>query len=87
MYIVTSAWEKRGLCQKGTSDILKQILNKFSLDTKCGYSAEKLCEIARGDKKAEGDAINLVVPLSMGECEVIKVSIQELQKIFTQGLE
>ncbi|MBE7055317.1 MAG: 3-dehydroquinate synthase, partial [Ruminococcaceae bacterium] len=42
MYIVTNAWEKRGLCQKGTCDKLVEMLCKFGLDKECGYTAEKL---------------------------------------------
>lgn len=87
MYIITRAWEKRGLCKKGTCDSLLKMLEKFSLDTKCSYSPKELCDIARGDKKAEGSAINLVVPLCVGECDVVKVSMEELLGIFAEGME
>ena len=87
MYIVTKAWEKRGLCSKGTCDMLLNMLEKFSLPTSCKYKPSELTEIARADKKAQMDAINLVVPLSLGECDVTRVSISELFDIFTQGME
>ena len=87
MYIVTKAWEKRGLCSKGTCDMLLKMLEKFSLPTSCKYLPTELAEAARADKKAEKDAINLVVPLSLGECDVIRVSMGELSKIFTEGME
>lgn len=87
MYIVTNAWEKRGLCKKGTCDILIKMLEKFSLSTACSYAPHELLDIARADKKAEGSAINLVVPLSPGECDVVKVSMNELLDIFTEGME
>lgn len=87
MYIVTRAWEKRGLCKKGTCDTLAQLLEKFSLETKCSYLPQELCEIARGDKKAEGDGVNLVVPLFVGECDVVKVGTEDLLRIFAEGME
>lgn len=87
MCIVTRAWEKRGLCAAGTYEKLVKMLDKFSLDTKCTYSAQILRDIALGDKKAEGSSMNLVVPVSMGECEVVKVSMEELFDIFKEGLE
>ncbi len=87
MYIVTKAWEKRGLCKKGTCDILMKMLEKFSLTISCSYAPSELLHIARADKKAEGSTINLVVPLSMGECDVVKVSMNELLDIFTEGME
>lgn len=87
MYIVTNAWEKRGLCQKGTCDKLVEMLCKFGLDKECGYTAEKLTDIARNDKKSEGDGVHLVVPAALGECDVIKVSMDELLQIFREGME
>lgn len=87
MYIVTNAWEKRGLCKKGTCDILIKMLEKFGLEISCSYSPSELLEIARADKKAEGSTINLVAPLSPGECDVVKVSMNELLDIFTEGME
>ncbi len=87
MYIVTKAFEKRGLCKEGTCDILVQMLDKFSLETKCNYTAQTLCKIAQNDKKSESDGINLVVPKALGECDVIKVGMEELLNIFSEGME
>ena len=87
MYIVTRAWEKRGLCKEGTCDILVKMLEKFGLGTVCNYSAEELGELAKNDKKSEGTGINLVVPLALGECEVVKVTMEELVKVFKEGIE
>lgn len=87
MYIVTKAWEKRGLCRKGTCDMLLKMLEKFSLPVSCDFSPTELANVARADKKAEAEAINLVVPLSLGECDVTKVSMNELLDIFTEGME
>ncbi len=87
MYIITNAFEKRGLCKKGTLDSLKKMLDIFSLETECNFGAEKLLKIAKNDKKAQNDGINIVVPKAVGECDVIKVSEEELFDIFKEGLE
>ena len=87
MYIITNAWEKRGLCRKGTLSSLLKMLEKFSIDFKCTYNATKLCEIAKNDKKADGGQINLVVPLDMGKCDVVRVEMGELYDIFKEGLD
>lgn len=86
MYIITNAWEKRGLCQKGTCDKLMSMLNRFGLEKDCPYSAEVLSENAKSDKKAENDGVNLVVPISLGKCEVIKVTQEELLQILKEGM-
>lgn len=86
MYIITNAWEKRGLCQKGTCDKLMSMLNRFGLEKDCPYSAEVLSENAKSDKKAENDGVNLVVPISLGKCEVIKVTMEELLQILKEGM-
>lgn len=87
MCIVTKAWEKRGLCKSGTYDMLVKMLEACSLDTQCSFSPKLLCDIAKNDKKSDGDGVNLVVPKCVGECTVVKVSETELFEIFKEGTE
>lgn len=87
MYIVTKAWEKRGLCKKGTCDILKQMLDKFNLKTSCPYSPEVLLERAKNDKKASGGFVDLIVPDSLGECHVEKITMDEFLLVLKEGME
>lgn len=87
MYIVTKAWEKRGLCKKGTCEILLKMLEKFSLERDCPYSPQTLTERAKSDKKASGDSVNLIVPVSLGECEIVKISMNEFMPILKEGME
>ena len=86
MYIVTNAWEKRGLCKKGTCDILIKMLEKYGLDTKCPYSPEIICERAKSDKKADSTGVSLVVPTAMGECDVKKISMDEFLTVLKDGI-
>ena len=87
MYIVTRAWEKRGLCREGTCDKLKKMLEKFSLKTKCDYPPETLIKRALNDKKADGESVNLIVPIALGECDVVKISIDEFMSVLKEGME
>lgn len=86
MYIVTKAWEKRGLCKQGACDILKKMLDLFALDTKCLYPPEVLLKRAESDKKADGEGVSLVVPLGVGECDVVKISMDEFLTILKDGI-
>ena len=87
MYIVTKAWEKRGLCKTGTCDILKKMLSEFGLETSCAYSPETLCERAKSDKKASGGFVDLIVPDSLGQCHTRKISMDELLLILKEGMD
>lgn len=86
MYIVTKAWEKRGLCQEGTCDKLVKMLKLFGLETDCSYTSEILVERAKSDKKADSSGVSLVVPLSMGTCEVVKITMDEFLKVLKEGM-
>ena len=87
MYIVTNAWEKRGLCKKGTCDILKEMLSMFGLETSCAYPPKTLCERAKNDKKAGGDFVDLVVPDSLGQCHTTKISMDEFLLVLKEGMD
>ena len=87
MYIVTKAWEKRGLCKEGTCDILKKMLDKFGLKTACPYSPEVLLERAKNDKKASGSFVDLIVPDTLGECHAEKITMDEFLRVLKEGTE
>lgn len=86
MCIITRVWEKRGLCEKGTYQKLAVMLEAFSLPRNTEISAEELLQISKNDKKAEDDGVRIVVPLSVGKCDVVKVSFDELLDIYKEGL-
>ncbi len=87
MAVITKAWEKRGLCEKGTYEKLANMLDAANLPASCGFTADELLEISKNDKKAQGDGVNIVVPVTVGKCEVVKVSMNELLKIYKEGME
>ena len=87
MCIITRAWEKRGFCEKGTYDRLCYLIHEFSLPKSTSLKAEALLEVSKNDKKAESSGVNIVVPLCMGKCDVVKVSMEELLDIYKEGLE
>lgn len=86
MYVITKAWERRGLCKKGTVNYLEEVLEKYSLPQTCDYSSENLRDVCSSDKKMEGSTLNLVVPIEIGRCEVLKVDMDELENILKEGM-
>ena len=82
MYLVTKAYRNEELC-KG----LCRMLEKFGLEKTCSYSPEEILEVAKKDKKAYSDGINLIVPREMGKCEIRKVTTDELLSLIKEGME
>ena len=87
MVLMTSAAERRGLCEAGVSDELERLCKLCSLPTECGYSASELAKIAMSDKKRFGDEITLVVPRRRGESVLMKMPSGEVESFFASGLE
>ena len=74
------------LCKKEELDELIELLRIAALPTECHYSAEELTQIALADKKRKGGLITLVVPYSIGDSRLFKISVEELQNFIDRGL-
>ncbi len=59
----------------------------FGLPTDSYFSPKLLAGGALMDKKRQGDTITLVIPLDIGNCELRKVPITELESILKAGVE
>ena len=86
MVIVMRAAVSMGLCEQGELDELLTILEATSLPTECEYSAKELTKIALADKKRKGGSINLVLPYSIGDSRLYKMSVDELEQFIERGL-
>ena len=86
MVIVMRAAVNEGLCPKDDLSLLLSALERENLPTACDFSAEELAESATSDKKREGDNITLVVPYSIGDTRLLKISVSELSEFIRKGL-
>ena len=86
MSIITKATEGMGLCEKGLSETLDNLLDNCGLPTKSPYSAEELFSVALSDKKRSGDSITLVLPKCEGECILEKIKVDELLEFIKKGI-
>ena len=50
------------------------------------YTADKLAEIALGDKKRNGGKINLIVPFGIGNSRIHEIDVSDLEDFFAKGL-
>ena len=55
-----------------------KILDAYGYPKCGGFDTVKILEAIRGDKKRSGDAITLVVPRKIGECELVETPMGEL---------
>ena len=55
-----------------------RILDAYSYPKYEGFDNAKILEAIRGDKKRSGDAITLVVPRKVGECELVETPMNDL---------
>ena len=60
-------------------------LKGHGLPTECPYPANELCKLMINDKKRSGDTITLVVPRSIGYCELVEVKVTELESFLFGG--
>ena len=81
MYTITKHSEDMGLTEKGTSDSIKKVLNKYNLPyEENNIDKEKIIEAISLDKKGEGDFINLVLLNNIGEVFINKVEKSNIYK-------
>ena len=75
---------RASLC-KDTQRIL-DILQQFGLPTETQYPAQALYECALSDKKRSGGTVNLIIPLSVGDCEIRPTPTGEILSFIQAGL-
>lgn len=86
MAIVTKAAAHFGLCQIQTYDILIALLKLFSLPVSTEYNDDEIYGYALSDKKRAGGFVNLIIPRSIGICDIISTPISELKSFIKAGL-
>ena len=86
MAVITRACFRLGLCDRDCLERLEFLLTKYGLPSRCEYTAEKLFEAARTDKKRSGGTITLVLPKRFGVCELKKMSFDEVYTLLERGL-
>ena len=68
------------------TDRILAVLKKFDLPTDTAYSAEDLYVYALSDKKRSGGTVNLIIPRSIGHCDIVPTPVETLQPFIKAGL-
>ena len=62
------------------------LLKQFGLPTETEYSVEDLYAYTLSDKKRSGSQVNLIIPRSIGCCDIVPTPTEELQSFIKAGL-
>lgn len=81
MMRITEISYKMGWCNQETLDEVKEILGLYDYDLSIGYSSNEIFSVLKADKKRKGDFIDLVIPKTIGNCVLKRVSMDELAKM------
>ncbi len=81
MMIMSEFCEKSGLSAAGTTNLLKECLEKYNLPTKIDVPISKLIKACLNDKKMESDKINIIICSEIGKSRILKLSIPEFYKL------
>jgi len=71
---------------KGIYEQLVAVLQKFHLPVKTSFSAKQLYNSALSDKKRSGGTVNLIIPETIGKCNIIPTPVTELETFIEEGL-
>lgn len=86
MLIIAKAADQLGYSAQDCGIALETILNKYAYPLDCPFSPKELAAVALNDKKRAGEQITLVLPTRIGECELKKIHVSELEHLIAQGL-
>lgn len=83
--IARSAVNHRLLSEKDATKI-ENILNAFQLPTTTSDTAAELADFALSDKKRTGGVVSLIIPRTIGKCEIIRTPVENLETFIQAGL-
>ena len=85
--IMARAAEKQGWSEAGIAVRIAACLSRNALPIGTSFSAQELADAASADKKRAGNDITIVVPRSIGQCELKKLPVSDLLPLIQAGLE
>lgn len=84
--IMARAAASRGLCSSSNAERMLSLLKLFGLPTSTDYTADQLVQSALSDKKRSADTVNLIVPHSIGDCQILPTPVSKLKSFLEAGL-
>lgn len=86
MIMITQAAASFEMCSKELVAKITSILDRFQLPCSCQFSAKSIYQAALSDKKRRGNAIHMIIPNKIGQCEISAIQIDQLLPFIKAGL-
>ncbi len=86
MVMITKASVRKKLCEETVLNELSALLDKYGLPKDAPFDQEAIVDAMMNDKKSKGDHITLVVPRSIGHCELMKISKNDISSWVMHGV-
>lgn len=86
MCIISRAARKQGWLSEADCDRIVNTIGGYGLPTGCAYSARDIAAFALSDKKRSGGSIPLIVPRTIGQCDIIPTDVNSIEKLIESGL-
>lgn len=84
--MVSRAAAKLGLLSQEDARNIQDTLAAYGLPIRTGYPAEELVQYMLSDKKRSGGTIPLIIPTSIGHCDIVPTPVEELTAFVQAGL-
>jgi len=85
--IIARAAEALGWTDENIAARIEATLVRNGLPTTTEFSAEALANAALSDKKRAGGQMTLVVPRGIGDCTLMDIPLEQLERVFRAGME
>ena len=86
MAIVARAAHRYNICSAETATQVVDILHKFGLPVTTSQDSAALYRSTLSDKKRSGGTVQLIVPVSIGNCQILPMEVKKLQSFIEEGL-
>ena len=87
MHLIAKAAEAKGIAEKGIAAAIAKALEQNQLPKETTFSPAEVAEGTLRDKKRRGGTISFVFPKKIGDCEIVKISVEEVEALARTAME
>lgn len=87
MHLIAKAAEAKGIAEKGTAAAIAKALEQNQLPKETEFSPAEVAEGTLRDKKRRGGTISFVFPKKIGDCEIVKIPVEEVEELARTAME
>ena len=84
--IVARACVQRGICSRESCEDIIRGLAALSLPTETCFDSAQLLQPMLSDKKRTGGTVSLIIPKTIGDCDILPLPVEELENFVKSGL-